>query len=262
MIDKLSRQYYIENGRINCQLRDWKDEYIETHLHDFFEIEYILSGEGTCFIDGKKYDMYPGMIYFMSPVNTHKVFINTTKFFNISFSENMCSPELLSELTLSGQPPVFQLTGRDFTFLESLSYELIDNLKDSEYSSMLLNCILTKLVNYTKSRKPDKKSPASKKAIIYIINHFRENISLSDAARYMGLTPAYFSGLFKKETGTTFKEYLDRLRFENAKKLVLLSHMTIQQICSESGFSNYENFIRRFKKRFGVTPTDMRKRTM
>lgn len=262
MINKLSRQNFIENGMISCEVRKRGNEHIPTHLHDFFEIEYIISGSGVCFIDGKKYDISPGMIFFMSPVNTHNVFIENAEYINISFSENMCSPELLSRLTISDDATVFRLAGKDATFIKSISLELCDNLKNNEYSAMLLDCILTKLINSAKPGRIEKDAPASKKAIIYIINHFRENISLSDIAGFMGLTPAYFSGLFKKETGVTFSEYLDRLRFENAKKLVLLSDMTIQQICSESGFSNYENFIRRFKKRFGVTPTDMRKRTM
>ncbi|MDY3303478.1 MAG: AraC family transcriptional regulator [Clostridia bacterium] len=262
MINKLSRQNYIENGMISCEARKCKNEHVPTHLHDFFEIEYIISGTGTCFIDGEKYSISPGMIFFMSPVNTHNVFIENAEYVNISFSENMCSPELLSQLTIYDKATVSELSGKDAIFLKSVAMELCDNLKNNEYSAMLLDCILTKLINCANPRRIEKDTPASKKAIIYIINHFRENLSLSDTARYMGLTPAYFSGLFKKETGITFKEYLDRLRFENAKKLVLLSDMPIQQICAESGFANYENFIRRFKKRFGVTPTEMRKKAM
>ncbi len=259
MINKLSRQRFIENGMICCELRNRQNEHVPTHLHDFFEIEYIISGSGTCFIDGKKYELRPGMVFFMSPINTHNVFTESAEYVNISFSENMCSPELLSRLTLSDSSTVLQLSGKDNTFLKSVCLELADNLKNSEYAGMLLDCILTKLINCAR---PQKNAPGSKKAIIYIINHFRENISLTDVADHMGLTPSYFSNLFKKETGVSFKEYLDRLRFENAKKLVLLSDMTIQQICSESGFLCYENFIRRFKSRFGVTPTDMRKKTM
>lgn len=258
MIRKLSRMRFIENGMINCELRNHKQEYVETHLHDFFEIEYVISGSGTCFIDGKKYDILPGMIFFMSPVNTHKVFIDTATYVNISFSENVCTPGLLSQLTISDSAIALCLQESDRKLLHSLSLELAGNLNDNTYSGMLLDCILTKLVKHIAPNKSAKALSTSKKAILYIINNFRKGVTLENTAAYVGLTPAYFSGLFKKETGVTFKEYLDRLRYENAKKLILLSDMTVQQICLESGFSSYENFIRRFKLRYGLSPTEYR----
>lgn len=258
MIHKLSRMTYIENGMISCELRNWKHQYIETHFHDFFELEYIISGNGTCFIDGKKYDMLPGMIFFMSPINTHKVFVENTEYINISFSENVCAPELLSRLTISDSAIAFRLPEKDRTYMQAVSLELAENLTDSAYAGMLLDCILTKLVKHAAPNKAAKALTTSKKATLYIINNFRKNVTLEKVAAYVGLTPAYFSSLFKKETGCSFKEYTDRLRFENAKKLILLSDMTVQQICAESGFSCYENFIRRFKNRYGMTPTEYR----
>lgn len=259
MINKLSRMLYIENGMINCQLRQGENEQVQTHFHDFFEIEYIVEGSGTCFIDGKKYAILPGMVFFMSPVNTHKVFLEKTEYVNISFSENVCSPGLLSRLAISDSAIALHLPQKHRGLFYALCLELSENLSDSTYAGMLLDCILTKLFKDIAPGKSEKNLSTSKKATLYIINNFRKGITLKDTAAYAGLTPAYFSNLFKKETGVSFKEYLDRMRFENAKKLILLSDMTFQQICAESGFSNYENFIRRFKRRYGVTPTDYRK---
>lgn len=257
MIDKLSRQNFIENGRISCEVRRVEDCHIRTHVHDFFEIEYIISGSGSCFIDGNKFDLLPGMIFFMSPVNTHQVFMKNAEYVNISFSENMCGAELLYELTLT-DAAALRLDERARMLIHSLSLELCGNLSGGAYPSMLLDCILAKLIKCIGPKRLPTGASVSQKAIIYIINHFRENISLSELASHMGLTPSYFSALFKKQTGTTFKEYVDRLRFENAKKLILMSDMTVQEICTESGFSCYENFIRRFKKRYGSSPYALR----
>jgi len=66
--------------------------------------------------------------------------------------------------------------------------------------------------------------------------------------------------LFKKETKTNFKEYLDSLRFEHAIKLMNMSDMNPKQICAECGFENYENFSRRFKSKYNISPSEYIKR--
>ncbi|MBO5060487.1 MAG: helix-turn-helix domain-containing protein [Clostridia bacterium] len=256
MINKLTRYDYIKNGFIHCDARTIDEAYVPTHWHDFFEIEYIISGSGDYIIDGKKYTIAPGMTFFMSPINAHMVIAHDVQLINISFSENLCDSFLLSQLDFVDSVTAFRLEGADRDYIKTTALELSHSLDDNLYASLLLNTIVTKLHKiFTPQATLRNNFSISKKAVLYIINNFRKNISLADAASYVGLTPSYFSMLFKKETGTTFKEYIDRLRFEYARKLILLSDMTVQQICAESGFGNYENFIRRFKLRFGSSPS-------
>ena len=94
----------------------------------------------------------------------------------------------------------------------------------------------------------------------YIINHFREKVTLEDVAKYVGLTPTYASAVFKKEMDTNFKKYLNDLRFSYAKKLLTCSDMSVTQICGECGFEDYPNFIRRFRERFGMSPSQVRQK--
>lgn len=67
----------------------------------------------------------------------------------------------------------------------------------------------------------------------------------------------YFKGkcIFKKELGITFKQYLNKLQFDYAAKLLKFSNMNISEICYESGFKDYANFERHFKSHFKITPT-------
>ena len=97
-------------------------------------------------------------------------------------------------------------------------------------------------------------------AVLYLLEHFRENPTLGQVASHVGFTPTYFSALFKQETGETFKHYLDRLRFDYAAKLLSHTDMTVMQICRESGFEDYPNFVRRFKCHFGVSPGEKRQK--
>ena len=96
--------------------------------------------------------------------------------------------------------------------------------------------------------------------MFYLISNFRNNPTLAETAAYAGFSPTYFSSVFKRETGVSFKEYVDRLRFNYAKKLAETSDISVMEIAAESGFDDYPNFIRRFKARFGCTVSELRKK--
>ena len=134
----------------------------------------------------------------------------------------------------------------------------MNNIDNPNYSQQLLQIVISK-INLLSSKQNIEIRTTSKKALIYILNNFKNNISLSDTADYVGLSPAYFSALFKIENKVSFKQYVDDLRFDYAKKLLSNSDTSISEICKECGFDNYENFLRRFKTRFGVSPVTYRK---
>ena len=260
MIEKFTKDEWIENGYIQSEYRNTENLHVPVHWHDYFEIEYIISGNGDYIIDGKKYDIIPGMIFFMSPINTHTVIARHLECINISFSENICDSEILSQINFMSMVTAYNLKNDDRSFIKTTALELADNINDKIYSRILLNSIVAKLNKILPSESELVNDfSVSKKAVLYIINNFKRSILLEDVAEYVNLTPQYFSMLFKKETGRGVKEYLDLLRFEYAKKLILFSDMTMQEIASESGFSCYENFMRRFKKRYGKSPGSFRK---
>ncbi|MBE5867643.1 MAG: helix-turn-helix domain-containing protein [Lachnospiraceae bacterium] len=255
MIKKMTNDDFLEKGPIACTVRNIQNEAFATHWHDFLELEYILSGSGSYIIDGKKYDIEPGMVFLTSPYNIHMVIARNLHLINISFSVNKCDPSILARLSLTEAAIAHKLCHNDRNFIKTLSLELLAHLTDDSYTTLLLNCILEKLQKSAASESSWQPGfSAVQKARLYIINHFKSPLSQGEVAAYVGLTPSYFSALFKKETGMNFKEYLDQLRLEYAKKLICVSDMTIQQVCTESGFGCYENFLRRFKSHFGVSP--------
>ncbi len=92
----------------------------------------------------------------------------------------------------------------------------------------------------------------------FIKNNFRRDLSLEEAALSVGISPYYFSKLFKEETGTNFTEYLTGLRIEEAKRLLLNPKFSIKQVCLDSGYSDPNYFSRIFKKWTGLTPSEFR----
>lgn len=96
------------------------------------------------------------------------------------------------------------------------------------------------------------------KAQEYIRQNFRRDLALEDVARTVGVSPYYFSKLFKEEAGLNFSEYLTEIRIETAKRLLSDRELSIKQVCVDSGYANPNYFSRIFKKWVGITPTEFR----
>lgn len=91
-------------------------------------------------------------------------------------------------------------------------------------------------------------------AIQLILEHYEDSLSLESAARHVGLNPSYLSRLFKEETGSTFSEYLNRIRIGAACKLLEMGGYSVKEISRKAGFPNYNYFFKVFKEMTGVTP--------
>jgi two-component system, response regulator YesN len=94
----------------------------------------------------------------------------------------------------------------------------------------------------------------------YIDEHLAEEITLEELAHRIGITPTYFSHLFKKEINETFVQYRTRKRMEKAKELMEVPHFRIIDICQDVGYTDYPHFTKTFKKYYGVSPSEYRKR--
>lgn len=102
-------------------------------------------------------------------------------------------------------------------------------------------------------------SPEITQALAYISEHYTEDISLQTLADYVHLSANYFSNLFKKEMQQRFVDYVNELRIECAKRLLLTSSKRTVQISEETGFSDTTYFSKVFKKMVGISPAEYRK---
>lgn len=93
----------------------------------------------------------------------------------------------------------------------------------------------------------------------YIRNHYQEQITLEGVSEHVGLTTAYFSVLFKKETEIGFAKYLMNERIEGAKNLLRETNMSVGDICRKVGYNDLKHFTRLFEKNVGVKPGVYRK---
>lgn len=91
-------------------------------------------------------------------------------------------------------------------------------------------------------------------SVQYLGAHFSEKITLEDMAGRVYLSPTYFSRLFKEETGEPFTGYLNRIRIERSKELLLHRNLRLTDIAQLVGFEDQSYFTKVFKKLVGMPP--------
>ncbi len=96
--------------------------------------------------------------------------------------------------------------------------------------------------------------------IDYIFDNFKEKIKLEDIAAREYLSVSYLSKYIKKACGLSFSELLSMARCEEAQRLLGSSRNTIDNIAIQSGFANRKHLNTQFKRWFGVTPSQYRRR--
>ncbi len=227
------------------------------HGHDFFEIEYIISGTGTYCIDGTDHAIRPGTCVLLSPANTHAV-SGDMDMINVMFHAECNGEELPLPSAFLNTSPILFPNEKESTLLCAMLTELVEtHCTDLRYAMLLLRCVLHKLAILGQGRQTAFSSYVQR-AILYVLEHFHKGVTLDETARHLGLSGAYFSDLFLQQTGQHFKTYLDGIRFSYAKNLLAFTGLPVGEVYTRAGFADYANFARRFKAVFGLTPTAYR----
>lgn len=97
-----------------------------------------------------------------------------------------------------------------------------------------------------------------KHALLYIEEHYREKVKLSDVAEHIYVSQWHLSKLLNRRTGQSFSELLNKIRMEKAKELLKNPALRIGDIAEEVGFSDMAHFSRVFKKTEGISANEYR----
>lgn len=95
---------------------------------------------------------------------------------------------------------------------------------------------------------------AMQRAKHFIDQNYAEPLTLKQAAGYIGISPAYFSRMFRHEYGVSFCQYLTSRRLEASQQLLQTTGLQIAEIAARCGFSSSSYFIKVFSEHFHVTP--------
>lgn len=101
-----------------------------------------------------------------------------------------------------------------------------------------------------------------KKAVDYIEKHYSEKISVKELAESLYVTPNYMSELFKRHTGKNISAYITDVRLEKAKEYLTIPECNVSSISESVGIGNSRYFSNLFKKKYGMTPSEYRNKSV
>lgn len=93
----------------------------------------------------------------------------------------------------------------------------------------------------------------------YIYAKYEENVSLTEIAEKIYMTPSSLSRFFKKTTGESFVQFVRRIRLQKSAEQLIYTEMPIAKIAVNNGFSNPSAMNKDFKDMYGITPKEYRK---
>lgn len=156
---------------------------------------------------------------------------------------------LLSRAAIRGGADVQQIFGLNYTYLSKISS--FRNLDEIAY---WLSGIMARFTDQVFNLTNVKHADVIYRAVDFIKKNYKNKITLEDTAAYVYLSPAYFSRVFKEEIGDNFNIYVNRIRVDAAKKLLLNEKVALVDISTMVGFEGQSYFSKVFKKMTGVTP--------
>lgn len=256
---------------------------MEPNRHENFEMVYIKKGNTVFEISGQPVSLGPNDIIIIKPNQFHKFIVKSEsgcEFIVLNFMFKDQYREEVSEASLedfinfvnnqeTGPFISMKVSQKNeiITLLNRILKERQSNDIGSEFLSHLLVLELFVLVSRALKMEWENsiknKSPKLKQlihaSVSYINNNFERSLSLGDIAKYVFLSPSYFSRAFKEEMNVSPISYLLKVRIERSKELLADSDQKVGHIALSIGFSNQQRFNELFKKHTGMTPLQYRK---
>ena len=143
---------------------------------------------------------------------------------------------------------------------------LIDDIISSDFEDIfknkaLLYCTISEFIkSSTISDTPQTEFDLYRKAMAYISEHYREDITLSFVAQSVCVSSAHLSRVINNGSKMSFSDIVNSLRIHYAKKIIEQTDTPISDTAYESGYGSIRNFNRIFKKYFGANPKEHRER--
>ena len=120
-----------------------------------------------------------------------------------------------------------------------------------------LKNVLAKAIK-TLRESEDNCSPHVKIVLSYIRQNYNKDVSIKQLSARFNINTAYLGQLFKNEVGELFTNYINNIRIEKAKELLLGTNLKVAEISERVGYPNTNYFYRIFKQITGISPTDFR----
>lgn len=135
-----------------------------------------------------------------------------------------------------------------------ISAKQVDSLVQKDRTSVTVKESVCDSKNALVSFNGEIANSISEAVKMYISRNFSKSVSMAVIANGMDLSYAYFSKIFRDETGVTFSHFLMEYRMREAEAKLKNSDITVREIAASVGYNNPKHFTRAFKNYFGVSP--------
>ena len=272
MTEYEKRGYLLENFRL-FHLRSECGEKMDFHYHEFCKLLFLVSGQGSYFVDGKRYLLSAGDIVLIGSRSVHKpelsegtAYERIIIYVSPEYLQKMSAPDCDLLSLFSGENGhVLRLKEQRRRAVFALASKLEQDLENDSFGRAVLSQadLLQLLVELGRSMAD---SPASlprpsmteNRRVLEIMEYLNQNlaeeIDIDQLAEQFFISKFYMMRLFQRETGTTIYSYLTQKRLLKAREL-MDAGMRATESCYACGFHSYSSFTRAYGKYFGTTPT-------
>lgn len=241
------------------------DAYYFTDRSDLesYELRFTLEGEGLLDYSGKTYAISEGEGYLIDCRKHHYYRSSGEKWVSTVFHFNGIPAAPIVQAFL--QSGTVKFSNTIFPNFEIMQMQILqDTQKVSPYAEYKLSCefhmLLTELlITHSKSSISENTNNIIENMVRYLQEAYAEDLSVEALARKFNISKTHLSRCFRQYTGFSPHEYLIQLRLNAAKILLKSTDLSVEEICTRSGFQDTAYFIQAFKKREGVTPLKFRK---
>ena len=129
---------------------------------------------------------------------------------------------------------------------------------DMKLLEEILDEVIDVFVENNQQTDSDSIKSGIQKAVIYIDEHFEENLSLSSLSAQFHVESSYFSKMFRKETGENLMLYICRKRMEKAIEYMRNTERSLTEIAFMVGYDDYTYFNKVFRKMMSISPREFR----
>jgi len=220
------------------------------HAHPSYEIICVFEGEMAVTVNNSNVELQKGEGVFIPPFFIHAFRTDDVSKCGIwEFSQEIIKDKFLKNLLkVSISEMIFEIIG-DMTKKKNV-------LAEKAVIYLFASTFLENGVGIKTSVTND----ICREAIIYIMENFRNPITLKDVARHCNVNYSYLSRLFFENEGVPFTTLLNAVRIDNAISLIADTDKSMTEIAFECGFGSIRNFNRIFMDSMKMTPSEFRKK--